>query len=42
MLTNLKEPEKVIENEKIKMLYDFTLYTDKKIKHNRPDIVILN
>ena len=35
-------PEKITENEKIKILYDFTIYTDKKIPHNRPDIVIVN
>ena len=36
------EPLKVVENEKIKILYDFNIYTDKKIKHRRPDLVIVN
>ena len=35
------EPQKVIENDNVKILYDFNIYTDKKIKHRRPDIVIL-
>ena len=35
-------PEKIIENENIKILYDFTIRTDKKIQHNRPDLVIFN
>ena len=33
-------PEKVSENETTKMLYDFNIYTDKKITHRRPDLVI--
>ena len=36
------KPESIVENDNIKILYDFTLYTDKKIKHNRPDIVVVN
>ena len=36
------EPKKVQENEKTKVLYDFTIHTDKKIKHRKPDIVIIN
>ena len=34
------EPHKVVENENIKVLYDFTIRTDKKIEHRRPDLVI--
>ena len=33
-------PEKVVENEEVKILYDFNIMTDKKIKHRRPDLVI--
>ena len=36
------EPSKVVENENIKILYDFNIYTDKKIKHRRPDLVVVN
>ena len=34
------EPHKVVENENIKVLYDFTIRTDKKIEHRKPDLVI--
>ena len=33
-------PDKIVENENLKILYDFNIYTDKKIKHRRPDIVV--
>ena len=33
---------KVLENKEVKLLYDFNIYTDKKITHRRPDIVIYN
>ena len=36
------EPSKIVENEKVKLLYDFNVYTDKKIKHRRPDLVFLD
>ena len=36
------EPKKVLENEKVKVLYDFTIRTDKKIEHRKPDIVVVN
>ena len=34
--------ETVIKNEKAKILWDFTIQTDKKLPHNRPDIVVVN
>ena len=34
------DPPKIVENENVKVLYDFNIYTDKKIKHRRPDIVL--
>ena len=33
-------PEKVLENENTKILFDFNIMTDKKIEHRRPDLVI--
>ena len=36
------DPQKVVENKDVKVLYDFNIFTDKKIKHRRPDIVIIN
>ena len=36
------EPSKITENEKIKILYDWNVYTDKKIHHRRPDLVVVN
>ena len=34
--------EKVLENDRCKLLWDFAIRTDKVIKEHRPDIVILN
>ena len=34
-------PEKVIENENVNLLWDFRIQTDHVLEHNRPDIVIL-
>lgn len=36
------EPSKITQNEKIKILYDWNVYTDKKIHHRRPDLVVVN
>ena len=36
------KPEPVIENANIKMLWDFTIQTDREIEARRPDIVLLN
>ena len=38
----LHEPEKVLENEHAKILWDFTIQTDRKIVHNRPDITLVD
>ena len=35
------QPEKVIENEEVKILWDFQLQTDRKIAHNIPDITVI-
>ena len=34
------QPEPVVENDKCKMLWDFSIQTDKEIEHWRPDIVV--
>ena len=36
------EPESVMENEKCKILWDFTIQTDRMIGARRPDITIVN
>ena len=36
------QPEKVMENEHIKILWDFNIYTDQKIEARRPDIVVID
>ena len=35
-------PESVLENDFYKLYWDFTIYTDKTIPHNRPDMVLLD
>ena len=34
---NIKKPEKVLESENCKILWDFPIQTDKTFKHNQPD-----
>ena len=36
------EPEKVVENDPGKMLWDFTIQTDRVIEARRPDMVIVD
>ena len=36
------EPPSVIENENYKLLWDFPIQTDKELKHNKPDIIIID
>lgn len=36
------DPEGVIENDQVKVLWDFRIQTDHQIEHNRPDIVVLD
>ena len=31
------KPEKVVESEECKILWDFSIQTDKTLEHNRPD-----
>nr|XP_018914170.1 PREDICTED: uncharacterized protein LOC109042060 [Bemisia tabaci] len=35
-------PESVLENDAYKLYWDFTIYTDKTIPHNRTDMVLLD
>ena len=34
--------DSVVENERVKILWDFNIQTDQEIKHRRPDIVVVN
>ena len=38
----LHEPEKVLETEHAKILWDFSIQTDRKIEHNRPVITLVD
>ena len=31
----------VVENDEVRITWDTTIYTDKKLKHNRPDITVM-
>ena len=31
-------PKKVLENEECKLLWDFSIQTDKQLEHNKPGI----
>ena len=35
-------PEDVTENEKVKILWDFSISTDRSLKANRPDIIFMD
>ena len=35
-------PEKVVENDQVKILWDFNIQTDHVIQHRRPDVVLLD
>ena len=34
--------EKVLESDSCKILWDFSIQTDKKLKHNKPDITVID
>ena len=36
------EPSPVLENENFKVLWDFSIQTDKEIRANRPDIIFVD
>ena len=35
------KPEKVLESEECKILWDFPIQADKRLEHNRPDITVI-
>ena len=35
------KPEKVLESEECKILWECTIQTDKTLEHNRPDITVI-
>ena len=35
------QPSLVVENDEVRIRWDMTIYTDKKLKHNRPDITVM-
>jgi hypothetical protein len=39
---HLHTPDRVVENNSVKILWDFNIYTDKIITARRPDIVVIN
>ena len=38
----LHDPPSVLENSAMKILWDSTIQTDRRLSHNRPDIVCVN
>ena len=38
----MHKPEKVLESEDCKILFDFPIQTDKSLEHNRPDIAVID
>ena len=32
---------RVLENKEVKILWDFTIQTERQLEHNKPDLVIL-
>ena len=36
------KPEKVLESDDCKIMWDFPIETDKTIKHNQPDITVVD
>ena len=38
---NEHKPLQVIENDHVKLVYDSTIVTDRRVPHNRPDITIV-
>ncbi|XP_067944947.1 uncharacterized protein [Watersipora subatra] len=39
---NESKTEAVLENEKVKLLWDFNVHTDKVIEARRPDLILIN
>ena len=39
---SIDQDKKVLENEGVKLLWDFSIQTEGKINHNKPDILLLD
>ena len=39
---NNHSPDKVLESDECKILWDFSIQTDKRLEHNKPDIVVFD
>ena len=39
---SIDKDKKVLENEGVKLLWDFSIQTEGKINHNKPDILLLD
>ena len=39
---NIHKPEKILESEDCKILWDFPIQTDKTLEHNRSDITVID
>ena len=35
------QPSPVVENDEVRITWDMTIYTDKKLEHSRPDITVM-
>ena len=36
------DPEPILENETVKILWNFPVQTDRRVAHNKPDIIVIN
>ena len=41
IINHIDKENRVLENEEVKILWDFTIQTEKKLEYNKPDLVIL-
>ena len=39
---HVDKESRVLENDEVKILWDFTIQTERKLEHNKPDLVVLN
>ena len=37
----VEKESRVLENKEVKILWDFTIKTERQLEHNKPDLVIL-
>ena len=38
----VEKDTRILENEDAKILWDFSIQTERKIEHNKPDVVLLD